>query len=55
MPAGNALPDLLRRTREVRGEEVFFRFSNGLTIKAEVLNKSGDMVGDAELHWKMAF
>ncbi len=40
MPVRSALPDLLQRTREVRGEEVVFRFSNGLTIKAEVLGKS---------------
>ena len=40
MTAREELPDLLGRTSEVRGEEVFYRFSNGLTIKTEVLGKS---------------
>jgi hypothetical protein len=39
MPAGNSLPDLLGRTVQVRGDEVWYRFANGLTITAEVLNK----------------
>ena len=39
MSASETLPDLLQRTHEVRGEEVFYRFSNGLTIKTEVFNK----------------
>jgi methyltransferase family protein len=39
MTAGNTLPDLLGRTSEVRGEEVLYRFANGLTIKTEVFNK----------------
>ena len=39
MSAGRALPDLLQRTREVSGDEVFYHFSNGLTIKTEVFNK----------------
>ncbi|MEN8181341.1 MAG: methyltransferase [Myxococcota bacterium] len=40
MSAKKTLPDLLHRTREVRGEEVFYGFSNGLTIKTEIFNKS---------------
>ena len=40
MSASKTLPDLLQRTHEVRGEEVFYRFSNGLTIKTEVLSKN---------------
>jgi hypothetical protein len=36
---GDALPDLLRQTREVRGDEVLYRFANGLTIKCEVFDK----------------
>jgi len=36
---GDTLPDLLQRKREVRGEEVFYRFANGLTIKSEVFDK----------------
>jgi hypothetical protein len=39
MPARSSLPDLLGRTSEVRGEEVVYRFANGLTIKTEVFNK----------------
>jgi len=34
----NTLPDLLERKREVRGEEVLYRFANGLTIKSEVFD-----------------
>ena len=37
--AGKALPDLLQRSREVKGDEIFYRFSNGLMIKSEVFNK----------------
>jgi Methyltransferase small domain len=37
---GQSLPDRLRRTREVRGEEVFYRFANGLVIKTEVAHKA---------------
>lgn len=33
------LPDRLQRTVDVRGEEVFYRFANGLTIKTELFNK----------------
>ena len=40
MPARNSLPDLLQQTREVCGEEVFYRFANGLTIKTEVPQKA---------------
>ena len=40
MSASKTLPDLLQRTHEVRGEEVFYRFFNGLTIKTEVFNKN---------------
>jgi hypothetical protein len=39
MPAPKQLPDLLQRTREVSGEEVLYRFANGLTIKTEIFNK----------------
>ncbi len=39
MPEGKPLEDLLERTREVRGEEVVYGFSNGLRIKTEVFNK----------------
>ena len=39
MSAGKSLPDLLQRTREVNGEDVLYRFANGLTIKTEVFNK----------------
>ena len=40
MSASKSLPDLLRRTREVHGEEVLYRFANGLAIKTEVFNKN---------------
>src|SRR5918999_512672 len=36
---GNTLPDLLERKREVRGEEILYRFAKGLTIKSEVFDK----------------
>ncbi len=39
MSAGASLPDLLGRTREVRGEEVVHRFANGLTVKTEIFEK----------------
>jgi len=39
MTADNTLPDLLGRRTEVRGEEVLYRFANGLTIKSEVFDK----------------
>jgi hypothetical protein len=39
MPPDSALPDLLGRTSETCGEEVVYRFANGLTIKTEVWNK----------------
>lgn len=35
----NGLPDLLERTREERGQEIFYRFSNGLEIKTEIFMK----------------
>ena len=34
-----SIADLLQRTSEVRGQNVFYRFANGLRIKAEVLHK----------------
>jgi Methyltransferase small domain len=40
MQTGQTLPDRLGQTREVRGEEVFYRFANGLTIKTEVAHKA---------------
>jgi hypothetical protein len=33
------IPDLLGRTREVRGDRVLYRFANGLAIRAETLSK----------------
>ena len=33
------LPDLLQRRSELRGEEVLYRFANGLTIRAEIGSK----------------
>jgi hypothetical protein len=39
MPTRSALPDLLGRTSETSGEEVLYRFANGLSIKTEVWNK----------------
>jgi len=35
----SSLPDLLDRSREVCGEEVLYRYANGLTIKTEIFNK----------------
>lgn len=40
MPPRNTLPDLLGRSRELCGEEVLYRFANGLTIKTEIFNKA---------------
>ncbi len=40
MPERKVLPDLLQRTREVSGDEVLYRFSNGLAIKTEISNKN---------------
>jgi hypothetical protein len=40
MMAMQTLPDLLRRTHEVDGQQVVYRFANGLTIKTEVFNKN---------------
>jgi hypothetical protein len=34
------LSDLLQQTREPSGDEVVYRFANGLTIKTEIFNKS---------------
>jgi hypothetical protein len=39
MAARRGLPDLLGRSSEVQGEEVIYRFANGLTITTEVFNK----------------
>jgi hypothetical protein len=39
MSTPSALPDLLGRTSETSGEEVIYRFANGLSIKTEVWNK----------------
>jgi hypothetical protein len=39
MGTRQSLPDLLDGTREVRGEEVIYRYANGLTVKTEVFNK----------------
>jgi len=38
-----ALPDLLGQTRETSGDEVLYRFANGLTIKTEIFNKADRM------------
>ena len=35
-----ALPDLLQRSREVQGEQVLYRFGNGLRIKTEIFRKN---------------
>lgn len=40
MTTQNGLPDLLGRTSEVHGEEVVYRYANGLAIKTEVWNKA---------------
>lgn len=34
------LPNLLQRTREVQGDQVFYHFGNGLVIKTEIFNKN---------------
>ena len=39
MPTRSSLPDLLGRSSEAQGEEVIYRFANGLTIKTEIFNK----------------
>jgi len=39
MTARKPLPDLLQRTREVRGVDVFHRYANGLVVKTEVFDK----------------
>jgi methyltransferase family protein len=39
-PADRPLPDLLRRSREVQGEQIFDRFGNGLAIKTEIFRKN---------------
>jgi hypothetical protein len=39
MATRSALPDLLGRTSEVLGEEILYRYANGLAIKTEVWNK----------------
>jgi hypothetical protein len=39
MPMRTSLPDLLERTDEACGEQVLYRFANGLRIKTEVFNK----------------
>ena len=35
-----SLPDLLQRSREIQGEQVLYRFGNGLTLKTEILRKN---------------
>jgi SAM-dependent methyltransferase len=40
MPAVDGLPDLLGWTRELCGEEIVYRFANGLTIRTESLHKA---------------
>jgi hypothetical protein len=35
----NTLPDLLQQTREIRADEILYRFANGLMIKSEVFDK----------------
>jgi len=35
-----SLPDLLQRSREIQGEQVVYRFGNGLTLKTEILRKN---------------
>jgi hypothetical protein len=40
MTTHGGLPDLLGRTSEVHGEEVLYRYANGLAIKTEVWNKA---------------
>lgn len=39
-PTTRVLPDLLRWQREVLGDEVWYRFANGLTVKTEVFHKA---------------
>jgi len=39
MRASPPLPDLLQQTREIHGDEVLYRFANGLTIKTEIFCK----------------
>ncbi len=39
MPEAGTLPDLLGRTSEVHGEEIWYRFAGGLTITTERLDK----------------
>jgi SAM-dependent methyltransferase len=40
MTTSHGRPDLLGRSSETRGGEVFYRFANGLTIKTEVFDKA---------------
>lgn len=40
MSAKHSIPDLLQRTHEVRGDDVIYHFSNGLTIRTEVAQKA---------------
>jgi hypothetical protein len=35
-----SLPDLLQRSREIQGEQVLYRFGNGLTLKTEIFRKN---------------
>ncbi len=43
MPTEEELPDLVQRTREVSGDEVLFRFGNGLQVKSEIFQKSDSL------------
>ena len=40
MSTGKTLPDLIEATSETVGEEVFYRYANGLQIKTEIFFKS---------------
>jgi hypothetical protein len=39
-PPDRPLPNLLQRTHEFRGDQVFYRFGNGLTLKTEIFRKN---------------
>ena len=40
MSSPKSLPDLLKRSEDVRGDDIFYRFANGLEIKTEIFHKS---------------
>lgn len=40
MPADEELPDRVRRTHEVTGDQVLHRFGNGLQVRSEVFHKA---------------